>query len=498
MPLSQFLFTLFAIMAILNGGVLAEPARGPLHRLSSNPRYFTDGSGKAIFLTGSHTWCNLQEITRLPSNPNPATDFDEYLSFLNRHHHNCFRLWAWENAFSSDPAGRITYQNNPPPYQRTGPGNALDGKPKFDLDKFNQPYFDRVRSRTMAARDEGIYVIVMLFQGFSLLEKGHNDDWKGHPCNAANNINHMNGDPNGDGKGIEAHSLAIPAILAFQEAYVRKVIDTVNDLDNVLYEITNEDNGSPENTVWQYHMIDFIHGYEKTKPKQHPVGMTHQWPDGRNSAEFNSPAEWISPGEEGGFQTDPPAADGSKVILNDTDHSFFYTGLQKAGPEGQRAWVWKNFTRGNQTMFMDPYLDPTPWYVTTRNHPVDGKPDPYWEVLRINMGYVRLYADRINLASMTPQCALASSGYCLATSCSAVPEYLVYLPLGPWVTVDLSGIHSTLSVEWFNPSTGTVFHGEPVKGGNKVSLTAPFQGDAVLYLFQVAEKAGGAKEATAP
>ena len=27
---------------------------------------------------------------------------------------------------------------------------------------------------------------------------------------------------------------------ALQEAYVRKVIDTVNDLDNVLYEITNE------------------------------------------------------------------------------------------------------------------------------------------------------------------------------------------------------------------------------------------------------------------
>ena len=32
-------------------------------------------------------------------------------------------------------------------------------------------------------------------------------------------------------------------ITAIQEAYAKKVIDTVNDLDNVLYEISNESNG---------------------------------------------------------------------------------------------------------------------------------------------------------------------------------------------------------------------------------------------------------------
>jgi hypothetical protein len=327
-------------------------------------------------------------------------------------------------------------------------------------------------------------VIIMLFQGFSIVEKGHDDPWRGHPYNAANNINQINGDPDGDGKGLEAHSLAVPAIVALQEAYVRKVIDTINDLDNVLYEITNEDNGSSENTAWQYHMINFIQGYERGRSKQHPAGMTHQWPNGKNTVEFNNPGEWFSPGEEGGFQTDPPTADGSRVVLNDTDHSFFFTGLQKAGLEGQRAWVWKNFTRGNQTLFMDPYIDPTPWYVTTRNGPQGGKPDPYWETLRINMGYTRLYADRMNLAVMTPQCALASTGYCLASASPKEAEYLVYLPQGPWVTVDLSSALGTLSVEWFNPSTGVVTMGEPIMGGTKTSLTAPFSGDAVLYLCQ--------------
>lgn len=113
-----------------------------------------------------------------------------------------------------------------------------------------------------------------------------------------------------------------------------------------------------------------------------------------------------------GYQADPPAAVGRKVVLNDTDHSFYYVALQKAGLDAQRAWVWKNFTRGHQALFMDPYLDPTPWGVVGRNKPKDGKHDPYWEVLRLNMGYTRTYADRMNLAAMTPQPALASSGFC--------------------------------------------------------------------------------------
>ena len=36
-------------------------ATGPLRVHPKNPRYFTDGSGRAVYLTGSHTWSNLQD-----------------------------------------------------------------------------------------------------------------------------------------------------------------------------------------------------------------------------------------------------------------------------------------------------------------------------------------------------------------------------------------------------------------------------------------------------
>jgi hypothetical protein len=163
------------------------------------------------------------------------------------------------------------------------------------LTVFNQAYFDRLRQRVIMAGDRNIYVSIMLFNGWSNAAKkgkyAYNNPWLGHPFNRNNNINGIDGDPSNDESGLEIHTLQIPKITAIQERYVRKVIDTVNDLDNVLYEISNESDGGPPCTAWQYHMIEAIKAYEATKPKQHPVGMTAESPNGTNAALLNSPAD---------------------------------------------------------------------------------------------------------------------------------------------------------------------------------------------------------------
>lgn len=446
----------------------ATPVTGPLRVSMVNPRYFTDGGSKAILLTGSHTWDSLQDYTYAMLPSPPAMDFSAYLAFLRRHNHNFFRLWAWESSFNPN-AKQGTIYYDPMPYQRPGPGLALDGKPKFDLTLFNQAYFDRLRSRVMAARDNGIYASIMLFNGFSIEGKGNvgGDPWQGHPFNAKNNVNGVDA-----GSGRAIHTLSNPAITAHQEAYVRNVIDTVNDLDNVLYEISNEDSGSPADTAWQIHMIRFIKSYEAAKARQHPVGMTQQWPEGNGAALLASPADWISPG------TKVPTADGRKVLLNDTDHSYFWTGLKADGLAAQRAWVWENFARGNQCLFMDPYLDPS--HDPGRNNPTGGRPDPYWDSLRDAMGRTRAYAERINLAATVPHDELASTGFCLADPGT---EYLVYLPQGGQVTVDLSAASGTLNTEWMRPIEGTAIRVEPTAGGSRRTLKAPLPGDAILYLW---------------
>ena len=363
-----------------------------------NHHYFADASGKAVFLTGSHTWANFQENAYEKAPSPPPFDFNAFLAFLTKHHHNFFRLWAWENTFTPDVREDTVHYGPPMPYLRPGPELALDGKPKFDLNRFDQSYFDRMRAFVAAARDKGIYASVMLFNGFSIEAKGPGDGdaWRGHYLNGKNNFSGLDGGSNG-----KVHTLADPAVTAVQEAYIRKVIDTVNDLDNVLYEITNEDTGGPANTQWQYHIIRFIKDYEKTKPKQHPVGMTVQYTKGDDRVLEKSPADWISPAAP------LPKSDGGKVVINDTDHCYYWIGLKADGLAAQRAWVWKNVMRGYQCAFMDPYLDAG--VHKGRNNPSGNMPDPYWDTIREAMGQSRRYAKRMHFAETAPHGELAST-----------------------------------------------------------------------------------------
>jgi hypothetical protein len=434
----------------------AATAQAGLLKVSPvNPRYFADSSGNAVYLTGSHTWENLQDISYT------ANDFNwiGFLDFLELNNHNFFRLWAWEEASWATFTTEMV-EFSPVPFDRLSAESALDGKPKFDLTSFNQAYFNRLRQRVIDAGDRGIYVSVMLFNGWSVETKGDvGNPWQGHPFNKSNNINGINGDPNNDNNGNEIHKLQIPAVTAIQEAYVRKVVDTVNDLDNVLYEICNECNS--ESVQWQYHMIDYIKSYEAGKPKQHPVGMTAIWPFGNNADLFASNADWISPNAADGYDTNPPASNGSKVIIVDSDHLW--------GIGGDRYWAWKSFTRGMNVLFMDVY---------DFSGSID---DATWGDLRRNLGYIRAYAEGMNLVNMVPTGSLASSGYAL----SSTSEYLVYLPSGGSVSVNLAQTPGTLSIEWFRPATGSFTAGNTVTGGATRQFTAPFSGDAVLHLVSI-------------
>jgi len=444
----------------------SEPASGPLRRHPENPRYFSDQRGQVVYLTGSHTWNNVVDMG--PGDPPPRFDFAAYLDFLCRYGHNFTRLWAWELTSWDTTANRQKARHTvrPHPFARTGPGNALDGKPKFDLERFDPEYFQRLRDRCQAAQRHGLYVSVMLFEGWGL--QFVPDAFNFHPFHPQNNVNGINGDVNGDGSGVEVHALASPAVTAIQERYVRKVIDTLNDLDNVLYEISNENH--PPSTKWQYHFIDLIHKLERGKAKQHPVGMTFQYKGGSNRTLFDSPADWISPNPEGGYRDDPPAADGKKVILNDTDHLW--------GIGGNSTWVWKSFLRGINPIFMDPYDG-------TVLGPQD---DKRWDPIRRAMGVTLRLARQLDLARITPQTHLASSGYCLAavpaaSGNKAAACLVVFLPGGGEVEVDLSAVEGNLSVVWIDPVTGTQREGGAVAGGAKRKLASGAKSDSVLWLW---------------
>jgi hypothetical protein len=432
-------------------GTAAAPASGPLRVLASNPRYFADAAGRPVYLTGSHVWWNLvgAKTWKVDCRRGAVRRFsyDAYLRRLRALNHNFFRLWT-----SQQPAfvecGRLV-RVGPLPWLRSGPGRAADRRPKFDLRRLDPAYFRRLRARVAAAQRRGIYVSVMLFEGWGLQNAGA-WRWRGDPFNPRNNVNGIDGDLDGDGTGTELQTLASPAVLRIQDAYVRKVVDTVNRFDNVLYEVANE--SGVYSTAWQYRVIRLVKRYEAGR-KRHPVGMTFQHAGGSNANLFRSPADWVSP-ESDTYLTDPPVATGRKVVIADSDHI--------CGLCADPAFPWKAFLRGDNVLFMDEFLSA-----------------PEHRGVRTALGQTRRYARRMDLRTARPLPSLCSTRYCLATPGRA---YLAYQPGSGAFSVDLRAARGDLAVEWLNPVSGRTTPGGTVDGGAVRTLTPPFGGAAVLYL----------------
>src|SRR5262249_55816565 len=146
-----------------------------------------------------------------------------------------------------------------------------------------------------------------------------------------------------------------------------------------------------------------------------------------NQTLLNSPADWISPG--GSVPgSDYVVADGSKVIIDDTDHIH---------PPDRVVWVWESLTRGMNPIILNDPTDPENDGTWT---------DPLHLAGQLALGPSRMYAKRMNLSASVPHGELSSTGYALADEGS---EYLVYQPGSTSFTVTLAA--GTYSYEWFNP-----------------------------------------------
>ena len=441
----------------LNAGQGNNRVYDYIRHCSGNGRYFCYG-GKAVLLTGSHTWDNFQDI-------GIAFDYSDYLNWMEGLNHNFMRMWAWESPKGSDWAIEQNLDISPIAYKSVGN--------KYDVEQLNQNYFDRLQQRIRLADEKGIYVAVMLFEGFSAEHTPM--AWNNHPFNAGNNIN-------GIGVGqYDVHTNLDAAVLQAQKLYVREVIDIVNynKFGNVLYEIGNEIPYSIDSDVWQNDMIDFIHTYEfETYGVSRPVGKTYQYSTGFNESLFSSPADWVSPNSEGGYdcrEGDAPIASGSKVIISDTDH-FYYIWYSNTGYPID--YVWKSFTGGINPIHMDNWGGGSniPGRLLGQNVSTT------FLKVRANMGYAKELSERMDLISTAPQPSLSSSGFCIASA----NEYVVYLP--QYVnnaTVDLSSSSGQFAVEWLDAETGTLLPDGNITAGSSHSFNSPFGDYSILYLKKV-------------
>ncbi len=462
------------------------PALGPLVVSDDNPRYFAvAGDGRVVYLTGAHFNSNLQDGLGFgrdcPDEPE-RFDFEAYLAFLTGRGHNFIRLWRWEQFDGYLPGADVHFCMTPQPWPRTGPGTASDGKPRFDLAQFDTAYFERLRERVAAAGAAGLYASVMLFEGFSMHLTEVPTNITGHPFHGSNNVNGVD-----IASIVDYQELPLdPTIEALQEAYIRHVVDTVHDLPNVLYEVANESSGvsadvvsmpdgmtidtpSGDSTAWQYWVIDVLKRHERDGGRTpHPIGMTFQFPVADQAAAndplWRSPADWISPGFDDGeapfdsrWRHDPPAGDGSKVVISDTDH---YSPM-----EADAVWAWKSFLRGHNPILYD-------LGIAAGFDPLD----PAHEPARLALGDTRRLAERLDLARTEPQGHLASSGFAL---CRPDHDYVALRPADDGSPLSLQVTPGTYAVRWIDVDDRNELPGDDlvIDGQAPTVLPCPFADD---------------------
>jgi hypothetical protein len=89
------------------------------------------------------------------------------------------------------------------------------------------------------------------------------------------------------------------------------------------------------------------------------------------------------------------------------------------------------------------------------------------------------FITKIPYWQMSPNNTLVTNGYALV---NPGREYLIYLPSGGSVTVNLAAASGTFPLEWYNPRTGIYTQQTTTSGGGSRTFHAPDNNDWILHI----------------
>jgi hypothetical protein len=236
-------------------------AAAPLALHPENPHYFLfRGQPTIIITSGEHYGAVL----------NLDFDYVSYLDELQSRQLNSTRTFT--GAYL-EPQGAFNIADNTlapangryiGPWPRTGAPGATHGGNKFELTRWNDSYFARLRDFVRQASARGVIVELNLFCPFY-----EEAQWKLSPMNAINNVNNIGAVARTNVYTLDKHG----GLLAIQEALVRKIVVELNQFDNLYYEICNEPYFGGVALDWQRHIAEVIVEAERTLPNKHLISQ---------------------------------------------------------------------------------------------------------------------------------------------------------------------------------------------------------------------------------
>jgi hypothetical protein len=240
----------------------AAAAKGqPLSLHPENPHYFLwRGQPTVIITSGEHYGAVM----------NLDFDYVPYLEELEARKLNGTRLFSGAYV---EPHGAFGIAQNTlapsagryiAPWARSGEPGYANGGNKFDLTRWDDNYFKRLRDYVKQAGQRGVVVEMNLFCPFY-----DESQWKLSPQNSVNNVNGLGNVARTNVYTLDKNG----GLLAPQEAMTRKIVTELNEFDNVYYEICNEPYFGGVTLGWQRHIADVITETEKSLPNRHLISQ---------------------------------------------------------------------------------------------------------------------------------------------------------------------------------------------------------------------------------
>lgn len=240
--------------------LLVATAQAPLALHPDNPRYFLfRGKPTVLVTSGEHYGALL----------NLDFDYVRYLDALATDGLNHTRLFS--GTYREVPASfGITDNTLAPkpgryvaPWARSTQPGDFDGGMRFDLARWDESYFRRLKDFMAEAQRRGVVVEMNLFCPFyePVL-------WDANPMNARNNVNGIGRVPRD-----EVYTLKHADLTAVQEAVTRKLVTELNAFDNLYFEVANEPYFGGITLEWQHHVAKLVAETEARLPNRHLVSM---------------------------------------------------------------------------------------------------------------------------------------------------------------------------------------------------------------------------------
>jgi hypothetical protein len=254
-------YLLVSCLIALIGGRPAQPASTPVAIHPDNPHYFLwRGRPMVLIGSGEHYGALL----------NLDFDYRKYFDTLAADGMTLTRVFSGayvepEGAFN---IARNTLAPSPgrfvAPWVRSDQPGYGNGGNKFDLRRWDESYFSRLKALVAYGSERGVVIEFTLF-----CPMYEDKQWLLSPMNARNNVNDL-----GNVARLDVYTLdKSGGLLGIQDALTRRLVTELNPMDNVIFEIMNEPYTRAVPMNWQRHIAEIIVETERGLPKKHLISQ---------------------------------------------------------------------------------------------------------------------------------------------------------------------------------------------------------------------------------